>query len=296
MKQQKAGLPNTYFVQDMNDEKEVERLIIQDEMITGVMGGVLPEQENPTFSRVLDIACGTGGWLMKLAQEYPIVEGQGVDVNAKMMEYARTKAEQCGLSSRVHFQVMDATLMLRFPEQTFDLVNLRLGHSFLRTWDWPKMISEMLRVTRPGGTVRLVESYLVPTSTSAALTEIFMTIVRADFASGRLREEIPSGMANQLAPMLHQYGAKDVQSKAIVVAGQQGTKVRDAFYQDVFHLVHTLRPFLHKFANVGKDFDELGRQALQDMQEPDFESSATVVVAWGKKGIETKHERFRDGD
>lgn len=296
MSTKNAGLPNTYVVQDLKDGREVERVAIQDESMTRAMGGVLPEQEKPTFNRVLDIACGAGGWLMKLAQEYPIVEGQGVDVNVKMIEYARTQAEHLGLSDRVQFQVMDATLMVKFPDQTFDLVNLRLGCSFLRTWEWPKVIGEMLRVLRPGGTIRLVEIYLVPTSTSVALTEVFMTVVRAYFASGRLREETLAGITHQIVPLLHQHGAKEVQTKVIDTVYRQGTASGDECYQDVYHLVHTLRPFLHKFANAGKDFDELGRQALADIQEPGFEVRLPVVVAWGKKGTETKPTRFRDGE
>jgi len=33
------------------------------------MSGVLPEQPGPThFERVLDVGCGTGGWLIELAK------------------------------------------------------------------------------------------------------------------------------------------------------------------------------------------------------------------------------------
>lgn len=39
MKQQKAGLPNTYVVQDLSDGEEVQRLAVQDSMLTHAMGG-----------------------------------------------------------------------------------------------------------------------------------------------------------------------------------------------------------------------------------------------------------------
>lgn len=297
MKQQKAGLPNTYVVQDLSDGKEVQRLAIQDSMLTHAMGGVLPEQENPgIFSRVLDIACGPGGWLLELATEYPLVQAEGIDVNAKNIEYANAHAEQRGLANRVKYQVMDATLMLRFPPATFDLVNLRLGQSFLRIWDWPKMISEMLRVSRIGGTIRVVDGSVVPTSDSAALTEVFMTIVRAFRASGRLHEETPTGIAFQLAPLLHQHGVKEVQSKVFDVIFRQGTEAGEAHYQDIANLIQTIRPFLQKFANASKDFDAVGQQALLDIQQPGFESKGIMVVAWGKKASETTSTRFRDGE
>ena len=48
----------TYFVQDQQNEGELLRLVGQDRTITASMGGVLPEQTDPSaFRRVLDIAC-----------------------------------------------------------------------------------------------------------------------------------------------------------------------------------------------------------------------------------------------
>ena len=55
----------TYFVANRSDEDELMRLQIQDQLLTDGMGGVLPEQADPTiFERVLDVGCGTGGWLI----------------------------------------------------------------------------------------------------------------------------------------------------------------------------------------------------------------------------------------
>ena len=74
--------PSTYFVQDHSNQEELTRLQIQDELITAGMGGVLPEQPDPArLQRVLDVGCGTGGWLIETARTYPTIELLiGVDV------------------------------------------------------------------------------------------------------------------------------------------------------------------------------------------------------------------------
>ncbi len=138
--------PNTYFVQDRSNQNEMTRLQIQDQMLTAKMRGVLPEQPDPKiFKRVLDIGCGTGGWLIEAAKTYPSMSVLvGVDVNSQMLEYARTQATAQGVGDRVQFQAMDALLMLEVPASYFDLVNQRLGISYLRTWDWPKLLRNLL--------------------------------------------------------------------------------------------------------------------------------------------------------
>ncbi len=92
--------PSTYIVQDRSNSDELQRLKIQDEMVTAGMGGVLPEYSDPTgLHRVLDVGCGTGGWLIQLAHAYPAIEFlAGADVSLRMIEYAREQAKAAGLA------------------------------------------------------------------------------------------------------------------------------------------------------------------------------------------------------
>jgi ubiquinone/menaquinone biosynthesis C-methylase UbiE len=151
---------STYFVQDRSNQEELSRLQVQDNMLTRGMGGVLAEQPDPTiFQRVLDVGCGSGSWLIEAARTYPTMSLLiGVDISSKMIEFAREQAKAQQVSDRVEFHIMDALRVLEFPDNYFDLVNLRLGSSYLRTWDWPKILQEFQRITRSGGTIRLTEA------------------------------------------------------------------------------------------------------------------------------------------
>ena len=104
-------------MEDRSSKDDQARLQLQEQMITQAMGGVLPEQPDPSrFRQVLDVGCGTGGWLIALAQAYPDIETLfGVDISRKMVEYARGQAEAAGVSDRVEFLVMDALRRLEFP-------------------------------------------------------------------------------------------------------------------------------------------------------------------------------------
>src|SRR5713101_8679776 len=91
--------PNTYFVQDRANRKELTRLAVQDQMLTAGMGGVLPEQADPTlFRRMLDVGCGTGGWLIEAAQTYPTMSLVGIDISRNMIE--RSEERRVGKECR----------------------------------------------------------------------------------------------------------------------------------------------------------------------------------------------------
>ena len=139
------------YVVDAENAAEMARLMIQDHLLTQAMGGLVPEQSDLSqVYHVLDIACGSGGWLLDLVTQYPHLQGVGIDISHLMMEYATSLTKSQGLSN-VQFVVMDATQPLRFPDNTFDLVNGRILTGFLSTHQWSALLQECARITRPGG-------------------------------------------------------------------------------------------------------------------------------------------------
>ncbi len=180
--------PSTYIVQDRDNLDEMARLEIQDKMLNIGMGGVLPKLADPTsLRRVLDVGCGTGGWLLEVARTYPMIERLvGADISGKVLAHARETASAQQISHRVEFQTMDALRTLNFPSSSFDLVNQRLGTSWLRTWEWPKIFAEYQRVCRPSGIIRITEGNIVIENNSPALTKLNNVALEAVYHSGRL--------------------------------------------------------------------------------------------------------------
>jgi ubiquinone/menaquinone biosynthesis C-methylase UbiE len=284
MNLQKQGYSGTYFVEDQQGKEELLRLANQDRLVTASMGGVLAEQADPgTFRRVLDVACGPGGWVIEAAQTYPEMSLVGIDINQRMIRYARAQAAAHHIDNRVEFHVMDALNSLEFPNASFDLVNLRFGVSFVRTWDWPRLLSELMRVVRPGGVVRLTDEEIIHQSTSPAAMQFCEMLLCALFRSGHLFAQESTGLTAHLALLLSRHGCLQVQAKAYTLQYQAGTPEGQAYVEDGMHVLRTLRPFLQKWGCMSKDYNAIHRQVLEEIQQPDFCATWHLLMAWGIK-------------
>src|SRR6185437_11484814 len=84
----------------------------------------------PQGSRVLDVCCGAGASALPAAEAVgPTGNVIGVDLAKQLLELARAKAAQRGLSN-VEFEVGDM-LSLRFPVASFDAVICVFGIFFV---------------------------------------------------------------------------------------------------------------------------------------------------------------------
>lgn len=276
--------PSTYFVQDRSNREEMTRLKLQDQLITIAMGGALPEQADPTrFQRVLDIGCGSGGWLLDLAKTYPTCQHLvGIDVSKRMVEYAREHAYDVR-QDHIELHVMDALLLLAFPSGYFDLVNLRFGSSFLRTWEWSKLLLEMLRVCRPTGTVRLTEP-AIPTQSSSPTYMLLCRLLQGALSrAGHYFEDTPTSITDHLAGLLHQYGGRHTQSKAHTLTFRAGTPEGQACVDDIRYAFRTIHPFLAKWSCAPPEYDALYQRMCEELQQPDFSATWNLLTAWAVK-------------
>jgi len=281
---------STYMVQDRSNPEEMDRLEVQDKMVTAGMGGVLPELEDPTIlRRVLDVGCGTGGWLMETARTYPTIEKLvGADISNKMIAYARMQAKDQQLNGRVEFQTMDALRILEFPPGYFDLVNQRAGISWIRTWEWRKLLLEYQRVTRPGGIIRITETNLLVESNSPALTKLSSIGLETFYRSGRLFTPSSDGLTHEVIHLMRQHGIQDVQTQVHPLILRAGTTECQYFYEDTVHFFRLLLPFFQKWTRVPSNYEEIYQQALKEMQQPDFIATWTWITACGTRPKDEK--------
>lgn len=276
--------PSTYVVEDRSNQDELRRLHLQDQMLTSQMGGVLPDQPDPAaLTRILDVGCGTGGWLIEVAKIFPTIKVLvGVDASLPFVQYARAQAEANGVSDRVEFHVMDALRMLEFPHRFFDLVNQRLGQSWLRTWDWPKLLQEYQRVVRPEGIIRIVEGDLLAESSSPALLHLNRLLLQALHQSGHYFTAEWNGLTSQLVRVLRQHGVQQVQAQPFTLRYRAGTPEGQSYYENARLLFRTFAPFLKKWTRAPEEYEALYQQALSEMQQPECVADWHLLTVWGK--------------
>lgn len=281
------GRPSTYFVQERSMEEELNRLQVQDRLVTAIMGGVLPEQPGPiTFRRVLDVGCGTGDWLIEVAKTYPDISLLvGVDTNERAIAYARGQAAAQQLSDRVEFHIMDALGMLEFPIDYFDLVNQRFAWSFLRTWEWPKLLNEYQRITRPGGVIRITEADIEQGSMeiTPALSRLSQLVLQAFYQAGHFFIPEWNGVTSQLVRLMHQYGIRNVQTLPYMLEYQAGTPEAQYLNENTKRFFRTVVPFLRKWTHVPDDYEAIYQQGMLELQRPDFVAIWSFLTAWGVK-------------
>lgn len=277
--------PSTYPIQDRGNLDEFARLDVQDSMLNSGMGGALPELDSPShLQRVLDVGCGTGDWLLETARTFPTIEQLvGVDISSQMRAYAHEKAQAQHLDGRVQFQTMNALRGLEYPDSFFDLVNLRFGVSWIRTWEWTKLLTELLRVTREGGIIRLTECSVTCESTSPALSSLWDIMLETSYRSGRLFMRSSDGITRQLVPLLTQHDLKQVQTRTYSLSHHAGTQAGQHFFNDMRHVFHLLLPYFQQWTRVPDDYQQIYQQALQEMQEPHFVATWTLLTAFGFK-------------
>lgn len=277
--------PSTYIVQSRSMKDELTRLSLQDLLFTRGMGGVLAEQKHPeTFARVLDVACGSGNWLIEVAHTYPMIpQLVGVDLNNQCVEYARAQVTEHQLDKRVEFHTMDALRMLEFPDKWFDLINQRLGLSFLRKWDWGKLLQEYKRVCKPTGIVRITESDLTMETVGPANQRFSELFLQSLTRAGYFFAAEPDGVTKFLPALLKQHGFRDVQRQTHEIECRPGTPQGERFLEDMRHLGSTLRPFFEKWSHVPDDYPQLCQQMLDEFQQPDCYAIWRLVTVWGTK-------------
>lgn len=274
------------YILDTESGAEMARLMNQDRLLTKGMGGLFPERNDvATMHDILDIACGPGGWVLNTAFAYPKCNVVGIDIDRKMVEYARAQAWTQGLEN-ASFKAKNALEPLDFPNDSFDLVNARFLIGFMPRKAWPTFLQECMRITRPGGVIRLTEFDEPGKSNSLAFETwkdyTFRAITKAGFSfdpQGRNYGILPA-----ISRLLREAGYQDIEQRAHVIEFSYGTEGYEPMYQNCKIAFQLVQPFLIKMKILSEEeAQERYNQMLAAIMSEDFSAIWQYMTAWGKK-------------
>ncbi|HLZ58697.1 MAG TPA: hypothetical protein VKR06_17295 [Ktedonosporobacter sp.] len=152
--------------------------------------------------------------------------------------------------------------------------------SYLRTWDWPKLLDEYQRVCKPGGVIRITEGDILGSSSPAQM-QISALALEAFYLAGHFVNQTRSSPMDQLPVFMQQQGVLNVQTRAHVLQYRAGTPEWQNFYDDMKYVGRTVLPFLRRRIQVPDNYEEIYQQSLDEMQRPDFVATWNLLTAWG---------------
>jgi len=181
---------------------------------TGLDSVKLPER--PV---VLDLASGTGDFSLIVKRQYPGSRAVAVDITERMLQLARVRG--------VEHTVCGDAGMLPFPDHTFDCVFVGYG---LR--NFPNLnvaVSEIERVTRPGGSLVSLDFFL---PSNALLRPLYLAYLYAQgtfwgfvlHGRPRVYTYIPDSLRtfvsiDDFSSLLHRTGYRQVDVRRYVLGG-----------------------------------------------------------------------------
>lgn len=137
--------------------------------------------------RVLEVGVGTGLCLPLYPRHSEIT---GIDLSAAMLQKARDRVQADGLSN-VTLEVMDAGEMT-FEDDSFDLVVA--AYVVTAVPDYRKLMSEMIRVSRPGGRIVLLNHFTQDSPILAAVEKFISPLcVKVGFRSDLSVDQVMDG-------------------------------------------------------------------------------------------------------
>jgi ubiquinone/menaquinone biosynthesis C-methylase UbiE len=261
--------PNALF--PLNQD-EMSRLNAQHRLFRQATGrNYFAPLRNP--HRILDVGYGTGIWCMEVARQFHQATIIGFDENPS--PYKRAKRAQI---LPPNLQFIQGSLLRRLPFESgsFDYVHARFIACEVPVAHWPALVSELARVTRPGGCIELTGAEFPPASTGPIHLE-FMQATQALFAHFRV-----TLIGAALPGWLEEAGLTDLHSRRLMLRGKGLTK---NFAQAAQNLYPTLVQY-GLFSSAR--FDGVHGSLYQEML--DGQVQLPVVVAWATKPLVEKSE------
>ncbi|KAI8800275.1 S-adenosyl-L-methionine-dependent methyltransferase [Cladochytrium replicatum] len=213
--------------------------------------------------RILDVGYGSGIWLAEMSRDFPNCEYFGVDVSIGI--WARTFSEEMPSVKIFQGNVMERLPFLQCEVDYVHQHNVALG---ITTDSWDAVISELYRVTKPGGFIDLSEVDLTPQPTLGPTSVRFYAGLLQALGARR----VDTNAGRRLRSLIDSHGgfacAKDVRL-CLPVGDWDGSKQLGVLWkEDVRRQLSAMREFGRAVFGGGERWwDEFVNDVVEEQAE-----------------------------
>lgn len=254
------------------DMGEVNRLDFQHYMMRSALHGNYAAPISAPQD-ILDVGCGTGRWAIEMAQIFPAARVIGVDVAISPID----STTQEKLPSNYTFQGGNILEGLALPDASFDFVHQRYMIGAIPAERWPNTVSELMRLTRPGGWVELVEA-----GTSRGGGGALETVDKW-VAAVLARRNLNIHLGARLGDFLQSAGLQDVTVREVPLPlGQYGGRIGVMVETDYFGAINAMRaPVVTLGIATENDYELTVQAAHEEVRRG--KCIFPVYVAYGRR-------------
>jgi SAM-dependent methyltransferase len=259
------------------DDAEIHRLDFQHYMLRyALRGNYLAPIGQPRD--ILDVATGTGRWALEMAHVFPNANVIGIDLVEPPVDADVGKRKRADIRPP-NYTFVTANVLegLPFPGMSFDFSHQRLLIGGVPGVRWPEVVGELVRVTRPGGWVELVEGAAAPAGGPALRALRDWMIAMGD------KRGLDADIGLKLGDMLRAVGLQSVSYHTVdLPMGRYGGRLGTLAETNLISLLTSLRALMVSLElTTAEQFDAALTEARKEIARGRY--TWPYYVAYGQR-------------
>ncbi|HEU5376310.1 MAG TPA: class I SAM-dependent methyltransferase [Ktedonobacteraceae bacterium] len=252
------------------DKDEEYRLNFQHHALYQAIGSHYVAPIAESIRLILDSGTGTGIWPIEMASVFPQAQVIGVDIDPAL--FKQDVPDNC------YLRTGNILTGLPFPDALFGYTHQRLLTAAITAENWTRAVRELIRVTRSGGWVELVElDHQMQNAGPAGqrLQELMASVGKSLGFDGEV--------IRHLGDLLKQEGLQSVEVQPILLpVGEWGGRPGSMMRRDFLSVIETLKPlYCQRGDMASSEFDQLVTIMAEEWET--YRACCTFFVAYGKR-------------